>query len=246
MRMTTAFSEQLSEQWLLERTYHAHLHSGKELSVPEFTEAMKKVSNFYVPVSTWQEISQEEAYDSYEQGTPVLLYGEHSWQHLKGASGAWRPNKNMRAIIYGNTWEQPESVSGIEYAVCYQNPKRGRFSNEPWRTWFSSETDLLFDGGVRSAITFLVPSTQFPFTTHYTVVTSDGHVSEYPGRVEAIEGFQASPPLELSYGIQGQTVLFPHFCYYHEVLCPSGVYRLEFFGPRMDEPGYRVAEVALV
>ena len=33
-------------------------------------------------------------------------------------------------------------------------------------------------------------------------------------------------------------------CYYHEVTCPSGVYCLEFFGPRMDERGYKVKEAA--
>jgi hypothetical protein len=34
--------------------------------------------------------------------------------------------------------------------------------------------------------------------------------------------------------------IFPRFCYYHEVQCPSGAYRLEFFGSRMDEQGYKV------
>jgi hypothetical protein len=34
--------------------------------------------------------------------------------------------------------------------------------------------------------------------------------------------------------------VFPQFCYYHEITCPGGVYRLEFFGPRMDEEGYQI------
>ncbi len=96
------------------RTYHAHLWSGKELSVPDLTLAMKqlndfdvplalqsskstlaeelplkKSTNFYVPLSTWREISQEEAQATYQQGIPVLLYGEHAWEHPKGASLTW-------------------------------------------------------------------------------------------------------------------------------------------------------------
>lgn len=30
-----------------------------------------------VPLSTWREISQEEAQATFQQGIPVLLYGEH-------------------------------------------------------------------------------------------------------------------------------------------------------------------------
>jgi hypothetical protein len=41
---------------------------------------------------------------------PVLLYGEHAWEHPKGASGTWNPNKNMRVIISGNAGVQPEAV----------------------------------------------------------------------------------------------------------------------------------------
>src|SRR5438105_2032103 len=84
--MTVPFSERLSETWLLERTYHAHLRNGRQLSVPDLTKAMKqlidfdvplssqswksklaervplkKSSNFSVPLSTWKEITQAEA-----------------------------------------------------------------------------------------------------------------------------------------------------------------------------------------
>jgi hypothetical protein len=92
MTIIAPFSEQLSEQWLLEKTYHAQLRNGAELSVPDLTGAMKqlndfdvppssqsskskvaervplkKSSNFYVPLSTWREVSQEEAYTTYQQ-----------------------------------------------------------------------------------------------------------------------------------------------------------------------------------
>jgi hypothetical protein len=43
MTMTVPFSEHLSEQWLLERTYHAHLLNGWELSIPSLTGAMKQL-----------------------------------------------------------------------------------------------------------------------------------------------------------------------------------------------------------
>ncbi|TME03235.1 MAG: hypothetical protein E6I80_19525 [Chloroflexi bacterium] len=165
MTMTIPFTERLSETWLLERTYHAQLRNGRELSVPDLTLAMKqlndfdvplswqssrahvaervplkKSTNFYVPLSTWQEISQAEASATYHQGIPVLLYGEHSWEHPQGASGTWGANKNMRAIISGNALEQPEAVSGIDYAVCYLDQQRGTFSNTVWKTWFASDT----------------------------------------------------------------------------------------------------------
>ena len=93
--MIVPFSERLSETWLLERTYHAQLRNGKELSVPDLTRAMKqlndfdvllflqssksklaerlplkKSTNFYVPLSTWREISQEEASATSQQGIP--------------------------------------------------------------------------------------------------------------------------------------------------------------------------------
>ncbi len=53
---------------------------------------LKKSTNFYVPLSTWREISQEEAYATSQQGIPVLLYGEHAWEHPKGASRGFKKN----------------------------------------------------------------------------------------------------------------------------------------------------------
>jgi len=264
MTMTPVYTEHLSEQWLLERTYHAHLRNGRELSVPFLTEAMKQLIDFPVPLSSqsyksklaervplekstnisiplpsWREISQEEAYALYHQGIPILLYGEHAWEHSKGVHGNWRPNRNMRVIIYGNAYVQLEAVSGTEYAVCYLDPKRGTFSNDSWRAWFSSDTATILDGSLHSTITFLGPCVQFPYTTHHTVIAADGQVHEYATSAEAVQGFQTLPPREVSSGSQVQTV-FPQFCYYHEVTCPGGVYRLEFFGPRMDEQGYQI------
>jgi hypothetical protein len=266
--MTVPFSERLSETWLLERTYHAQLWSGKELSVPDLTRAMKqlndfdvalflqssksklaarvplkKSTNFYVPLSTWREISQAEASATSQQGIPVLLYGEHSWEHPQGASGTWSPNKHIRVIISGNAGEQPEAVSGTNYAVCYLDPQRGTFSNTVWKAWFASDTAPMLEGGDHSTITFFAPCVQFPYTTHNTVIAADGQVHEYATSAEAVQGFQTLPPREVSSGSQVQTV-FPQFCYYHEVTCPSGVYCLEFFGPRMDEWGYKVKEAA--
>jgi hypothetical protein len=266
MIMTVPFSEHLSEQWLLERTYHAHLRNGRELSVPCLTGAMKqlidfpvplssqswisqlaervpleKSTNFSVPLPTWREISQEEAHALYPQGIPILLYGEHTWNHPKRAPGPWRPNRNMRVIIYGDACAQPEAVSGTEYAVCYLDSKRGTFSNASWRAWFSSDTATIFDGSTPSTITFLAPCLQFPFTTHYTVIASNGQIHEYADRAEAMQGFQTLPPQEVGEKSDLHTV-FSQFCYYHEVTCPSGIYHLEFFGPRMNEQGYQVKE----
>ena len=262
--MTVPFSEHLSEQWLLERTYHAQLRNGSELLVSDFTKAMKqlidfyaplstqstkstlpqrlplkKSTNFYVPLSTWGEISQAEAYATSQQGIPVLLYGEHSWGHPKGASVTWGPGRNMRAIIFGNPGEQPEAASGTDYAVCYIDPQRGTFSNPVWKAWFASDTATMLEGGGHSAITFFGPCVQFPYTTHYTVIAAGGPVHEYATSAEAVQEFQTLYPQEVSSGSQVQTV-FPQFCYYHEVTCPRGVYRIEFFGPRMDEWGYQV------
>ncbi len=73
------------------------------------------------------------------------------------------------------------------------------------------------------------------------MIASDGQVHDYADRAGAIEGFSTLPPREVGNGSQVQ-VVFPQFCYYHEVTCPSGVYRLEFFGPRMDEQGYKVKQ----
>ncbi len=264
--MTVPFSERLSETWLLERTYHAQLWSGKELSVPDLTRAMqqlndfdeplalrsskskmaervplKKSTNFYVPLSTWREISQEEASATSQQGIPVLLYGEHAWEHPKGAFEMWSANRNMRVIISGNAGEYAEAASGNDYAVCYLDQQRGTFSNTVWKAWFASDPATMLEGGVHSTITFFGPCVQFPYATHYTVIAADGQVHEYATSAGAVQGFQTLPPREGSSGSQTQTV-FPQFCYYHEVTCPSGVYRLEFFGPRMDERGYQVKE----
>jgi len=266
MATTISFQEQLSEQWLLERTYHAQLRDGRELSVPDLTKAMKQLIDFYIPLSTqswksklpervprkksstisvpisaWREISQEEAQTTYQQGIPVLLSSEHAWEHPKDATETWRANTNMQVIIYGKEWKQGEAVSGMDYAVCYLDVQRSNGSNASWRAWFPSDANTIFNGSDRSTITFLGPSIQFPYTTHYTVIASDGQVHTYADRAEAIEGFSILPTSRVSNGSQVQ-VVFPQFCYYHEVTCPSGVYRLEFFGPRMDEQGYQVTE----
>lgn len=266
MTISVPYSAHLSEIWLLERTYHAQLRNGMELSVPDLTEAMeqlidvsnplssqsvkshlaerlpiKKSSNCSVPLSTWKEISQEEARASYQQGVPVLLYGEHAWKHPKGASRAWSVSKNIRVIMYGNALEHPASVSGIDYAVCYLDPLRGAFSNASWKVWFASDTTGFFDGSFPGTITCFVPCVQFPYTTHYTVIASDGQTHEYADRTQALQGFQAMPSREADNGSGAQTV-FPQFSYYHEVTCPDGIYRLEFFGPRMHERGYHVQE----
>lgn len=260
----TPFTEHLSEQWLLERTYHAQLSNGSELSVPLLTEAMKQLSdfsepvsaqssrsklpellpmhksgNFSVPLSTWKEITQDEARAAYQQGSPVLLYSEHNWQHMQQAASSWRPNHNSRVMIFGNALVQPEAIAGIDVAVCYVDAKRGTFSNASWKTWFPADAATIFADDELSTVTFLRPTFQFPYTTHYTVVTSDGHIHEYADREEAQQGFTASPLQELHIG-NAMQMGTPHFCYYHEISCPSGVYRIEFFGPRMDEPAYPV------
>ena len=268
MTITAPISERLSETWLLERTYHAQLRNGRELPVPDLTLAMKQLNDFdvpltlqssksklaerlslkksitfYVPLCAWREISQEEAYATYQQGIPILLYGEHAWEHPKGASSTWSVSKNMQFIIYGNALEHPESVSGTAYAVCYLDRQRGTFSNTVWKAWFSSDPITILQGSDQSAITFLCPCLQFHYTTHYTVIASDGQIHEYADSAGAMQGFQTLPPREVSSGSRVQTV-FPQFCYYHEVTFPSGVYRIEFFGPRMDERGYQVKEAA--
>jgi len=147
----------------------------------------------------------------------------------------------MRVIISGNAGEQPEAVSGTDYAVCYLDQQRGTFSNTVWKAWFVSDTATILKGSDQSTITFFGPCVQFPYTTHYTMIAADGQVHEYAGRAEAIQGFLTSLPQEVSHGSAIQTA-FPQFCYYHDVTCPSGVYRIEFFGPRSDEQGYRVKE----
>jgi hypothetical protein len=266
--MTVPFSEHLSETWLLERTYHAQLRNGREQKVPDLTLAMKQLNDFdvplawqsskstltervplkknthfYVPLSTWSEISQEEAHTTFHQGIPVLLYGEHAWEHPKGATGMWGVSNNMQFIISGNAGVQPEAVSGTDYAVCYLDPQRGTFSNTVWKAWFASDTAMMLEGGDHSTITFFGPCVQFPYTTHYTVIASDGQVHEYTTSAEAVQGFRSLPPQAVDNRSQVQMV-FPQFCYYHEVTCPSGVCRIEFFGPRMDEQGYQIKEAA--
>jgi hypothetical protein len=44
----------------------------------------------------------------------------------------------------------------------------------------------------------------------------------------------------VSNGRSVQTIVFPQLYYYHEGTCPNSVYRLEFFGPHMDEQRYPV------
>jgi hypothetical protein len=239
--MTVPFSERLSEAWLLERTYHARLRTGRELSVPDLTLAMKQLNDFDVPLSTWREVLQEEAQAASHQAIPVLLYSEHTWEHPQGAREVWRANTHMHAIIFGNAEVQPEAVSGTDYAVCSIDAQRGTFSNPAWRTWFASDSAALLTDGNYSTIAFFVPWVQFPFTTHYTVIAADGQIHEYVTSAQAIQGFRSFPPQEVRSGNQLQTV-FPQFCYYHEVTCPGGVYRLEFFGPRRGERGYQVKE----
>lgn len=216
MTITAPFSEHLSEQWLVERTYHAQLQDGNELSVPNFTKAMKHITDFYVPISTWEEISQEEALATFQQGIPVLLYSERHWKHQT-------------------------ATSGIDYAVCYLGSKQGTFSNDSWKTWFASDTAILLGGNKRSKITFLRPSLQFPFTTHYTIIDSEGQGHEYADLARALRGFQIFPLQEVSDENQAERVS-PQLCYYQDVVCPSGTYRLEFLGPHMDEQGYVVKE----
>jgi hypothetical protein len=187
MTITAPFSEQLSEQWLLERTYHAQLRNGRELSVPDLTLAMKQLSDFFVPLSsqswksklperlplkkstnfsvplsTWREISPAEARAAYQQGIPVLLYSEYAWEHPQGASSTWGANKNMRVIISGNALEHLEAVSGTDYAVCYLDLQRGTFSNAVWKAWFASDTSAIFGGSAAGTTTFLVPCLQYP------------------------------------------------------------------------------------
>src|SRR6185503_4295308 len=187
--ITVPFSEHLSETWLLERTSHAQLRNGRELSVPNLTRAMKQLSdfdvplsrrsahshlaepaplkkrtNFSVPLSTWREISRAEAQATSRQGIPVLLYGEHTWERPQGATRAWSANTNMRVIIFGSAVVPPEALSGTDYAVCYLDPQRGAFSNLVWKAWFASDTATLLAGGDHRPITFFAPCVQFPFT----------------------------------------------------------------------------------
>lgn len=261
MRDDIPFSAQLSEQWLLERTSHAHLLNGEELSSARLTKALnqlidsdlsfsspsarsplperllrKKSSTFSVPISTWLEITQEEARAAYEQGIPVLLVREQTWEQAQGTSGRWGPNRNMHALIFGNTVLPPEVTSAATYAVCYLDVRQSTLVNVSWKTWFSSDPALLFQRQEQPII-FLRPCIQFPFTTHYTIIAADRRVSEYPDRAAALQGFGNAPLQGMSEG-NSIEIVAPAFCYYHEVTCPSGIYWLEFFGPRMNEQGY--------
>src|SRR5690349_11764255 len=242
MTRTIAYSEKQSETWLLERTYHACLRNGEELSVANLTRAVKQISSFSVPLSTWQEISSAEAHAAYQEGIPILLYGESLWEHLKGASEPWGANRNMRTLIFGNVVLQPEAISGTDYAVRYLDARLGNFSNASWKAGFASDSATIFDGSDLSTITFFRPCFQFSSTTHYTVIAADGQIHEYADRAEARQEFEVFLPQERNHGSSAQTVVFPQLCYYHEVTCPSGVYHLEFFGPRMQERGYQVRE----
>ncbi len=234
MTMNIAYTEQQSETWLLERIYHAKLRDGRELSVPDLTRAMTQITGFSVPLSTWQEISAEQAQVAYQQGIPLLLSNEYVWEHHQETNEPWGPNSNMRILINEYIRVQPRATAGTEYAVCYLDSKRDTYSNAAWSAEFPSNTAMFLDGNAHAAITFFSPCVQFPSTVHYTVKTSDGHMHEYADRAGAMQGFQTLVPQEG--GMLHPT--FPQFCYYNEVTCPSGIYRLEFFGPRMDEQEY--------
>jgi hypothetical protein len=220
MATLNSYPEPLSEAWLLERTYHARLQNGQELSVFDFTEAMKTIIDCYVPVSTWRQLSREEAHVTYQQGNPVLLFGE-------------------------NTWQNPLGAIGTDYAVRYLDPKRGSFSNAFWQMWFASDSGTTFDGSDLSAITFFGPCMQFPYTTHYTVIAPDGQVYEYVDRAQAAQGFTTFSAQEGNNESHAQTAVFTQCCYYHEMRCPSGIYRLAFFGSGMNKPGYKVTNESL-
>jgi len=67
------------------------------------------------------------------KGGPILLFAENTWEHPRGAVRGWSANRHMRALIAGKDWEQPEVVSGTDYAVCFADPRRGAFSNAVWK-----------------------------------------------------------------------------------------------------------------
>ncbi|GCE30212.1 hypothetical protein KDA_56960 [Dictyobacter alpinus] len=230
---TVPYTNTLAEQWLIERTYHAKLSDGTELSVPHLTEAFRNITSTYIPISAWKELSRQEARQHYEQGNPLLLYSEHTWNHAYGNNTMWSSNKNMRAIIYSSTPQLPDEASGISYGLYYLDSIHGNFANSSWEAWFSSTIENIF--AENSHTTFLKPFIQFPASLHYTIIAADGHVEEYASADEAVQGFQTMPALQ-----QDGKVSLPEFCYYCEVTTSSGRYRIEFFGPRMNEPGYPV------
>ena len=146
---TIPFSVQLSAQWLLDRTYHAQLLDGRELSSVNLTRALQQLTDiavplssqssishlpehlplqksrsFSIPISTWQETTQAEARTTYQQGKPILLYSERSWEHTHATPGIWRPNQNMRAIIDGNTLSRPDATSGTSTRPATSMPNR--------------------------------------------------------------------------------------------------------------------------
>jgi hypothetical protein len=261
---TSPFSEHLSERWLLERTYHAQLREGRELPVAMLTQAMqqlidvalrstqsvksklpetlpiKKSTGFFIPISTWREITKQEARITYQQGKPVLLYSEQTWEHTKKTTEAWGPNQNMRTLIFGTAEMPPAAPSGSSMALCYLDARQGSFSNGTWKSWFASDPVRLF-GDTDQPITFFGPYIQYPFTTHYTVVASDGQISEYPDHIGALQGF-ATSPLQEEHNGNIVRIVVPHFSYYHDITCPSGVYRLEFFGSEVNKQGYTLTE----
>jgi hypothetical protein len=191
-----------------------------------------------VPIATWREITQQEAHNLYQQGTPVLLYSERTWEHTKKITGAWGPNQNMRTLIFGDAKMQAESATGTSMALCYLDARRGSFSNDTWKSWFSTDPAMLFDDNDQN-ITYFGPCVQFPFTTHYTVIASDGQITEYPDHIGALQGF-AQSPLQNVRSENTTRIAAPHFSYYHDVTCPDGVYRLEFFGSDVDKQGYTI------
>jgi len=234
--MIDSRTEHHSEKWLLERTYHAQLLNGQDLSVPRLTRAMKEIADFYVPISTWQEISQYKANTFYQQGIPILLYKENMWEHQRGNTESWGPNKNMRAIIFGDAKTQTESDKGTSDAVYYLDRLRGNASNASWKLWFPFSIDRIFDASAPSPFTFFSPRWQFQYTTHYTIITPDGHNIKYADHTTAVQGFQTFQAHKETTGSNPHRQ-FPQFCYYHEVTCSDGIYRIEFFGPHMNEPG---------
>jgi len=135
------------------------------------------------------------------------------------------------------------SSSFTKKGYIYDNLTTDGYATADDRPIFRSDPTTFLEGSDQSTITFFGPCVQFPYTTHNTVIAADGQVHEYADSAGAIQGFQTLPPREMSSGSQVQTV-FPQFSYYHEMTCPSGVYRIEFFGPRMDERGYQVKEAA--
>jgi hypothetical protein len=230
--MTTLIThtEESYEGWLREQTYHAILHNGEELSVVDFTRAMKQTTDITIPLPAWQEVSQAEARTLYQKGTPIILYNKHTWKHASGSTEPWSANRHMHSLIVEHLGEQSEATSGTTYAICYLDSRRGNFSNASWRAEFIADPST-FLYGTSTTIAFLAPSIQFPYTTHYTVIDAHGNSNDYANSAAAIQGFQALP----SQDTNDQSATSPQFSYYHEVTCPGGTYRLEFFGSHVQQ-----------